>query len=308
VSLRAIFFLLLLGNLVFLVWARFIDVPAETPHIDTTAQLPRLRLADEASTGDASPKSAGTSAAPRARNGGGTGAASGGGNGQGGAPAQATPTSPPQTAAPRPTAAPGPGAATAVTPVAPAESFARTVANSAPSRALGRCITVGPFEDEKRASDATQLLLDRGFHPRQHTDTGPPERRYWVYVGDLGSAAEQEQALRSLQASGLDDAQAMPDSSQGRRVSVGFFSERSGAERRARAVRALGLAAAIAERNQSEATRWVDVDLNGSSQTLPMDGLLSLQNAGSKLEIKTCPAVASANATGGLDTTAASIR
>jgi hypothetical protein len=270
VSLRAIFFLLLLGNLVFLVWARFIDVPAETPHVDTTAHLPRLHLADEASTA-VSPKSDGASKPPRAPSG-------------AGAPgATASPASPasPHAAVPQSSMAPGSALATA-----------------APASVLSRCITVGPFGDEKRASDATQLLLGRGFHPRQHTDMGPPERRYWVYVGDLAGAAEQEQALHRLQGSGLDDAQPMPDAGQGRRLSVGFFSERSGAERRARAVRALGLDAAIAERQQNEVTHWVDVDLNGSSQTLPMDGLLSLQDAGSKLEIKACPAVASANATG----------
>lgn len=272
-SLRAIFFLLLLGNLVFLVWARFIDVPAETPHVDTTAHLPRLHLADEASTA-VSPKSDGASKPARAPSGAGA---------PGAAASPASPTSP-QAAVRESSMAPG--------------SFARTAATAAPASALSRCITVGPFGDEKRASDATQLLLGRGFHPRQHTDMGPPERRYWVYVGDLAGTAEQEQALQRLQASGLDDAQAMPDAGQGRRLSVGFFSERSGAERRARAVRALGLDAAIAERQQNEVTRWVDVDLNGSGQTLPMDGLLSLQDAGSKLEIKACPAVASANATG----------
>jgi hypothetical protein len=316
VSLRAVFFLLLLGNLVFLVWSHFIDVPAETPHIDTTAQLPRLRLADEASTGDDAAKSDG--ATPSARTRSGAGAATGGASAPA-APARGAPSSSPQAAAPRP--APGadrPTAATPAptpsTPTPPAEPYARTAASPVPPRALSRCITVGPFDDEKRASNATQLLLDRGFHPRQHTDMGPPERRYWVYVGDLGSAAAEDQALGRLKASGLDDAQPMPDSAQGRRLSVGYFSERSGAERRAQAVRALGLAAAIAERHQSEATRWVDVDLNGSTQTLPMDGLLSLQDAGSKLEIKACPAVASANATGGtdglgrIDTAAASIR
>jgi len=81
----------------------------------------------------------------------------------------------------------------------------------------------------------------------------------------------------------------MPGSDQGRRVSVGLFSERTGAERRARAVRNLGLDAQIEPRAGTDAARWVDVDITASLETLPTEALLSLQRPGERLEVKECP-------------------
>jgi hypothetical protein len=150
------------------------------------------------------------------------------------------------------------------------------------------CVTVGPFGDNARAVRAVQLLHDRGFTPRQRGE-GEARQGFWVYVGGLSTEAQQNDVIQRLQRSGIQDAQVMPGSEQGRRVSVGLFSERDGADRRARAVKALGLSAEIAERKQTAAAYWVDVDLNASTQTLPTDGLLSLQESGARLEIHECP-------------------
>ena len=151
------------------------------------------------------------------------------------------------------------------------------------------CVTAGPFSDNARAARAAQLLRDRGFSPRQRGE-GEARQGFWVYVGGLASEAQQNDVIKRLERSGIQDAQAMPESDQGRRVSVGVFSERDGAERRARAVKALGLSADITERKQAAAAYWIDVDLNSSTQTLPTDGLLSVQESGARLEIHECPA------------------
>jgi hypothetical protein len=151
------------------------------------------------------------------------------------------------------------------------------------------CVTVGPFTDGARASRAAQLLRDRGFKPRERGE-GEARQGFWVYVGGLANEKQQNDVIQRLEHSGIQDAQAMAESEQGRRVSVGLFSERDGAERRARAVKALGLTPEISERKQTAAAFWLDVDLNTSTQTLPTDGLLSLQEAGARLEIHECPA------------------
>jgi hypothetical protein len=81
----------------------------------------------------------------------------------------------------------------------------------------------------------------------------------------------------------------MPQSEEGWRVSVGLFSERNGADRRARVVHDLGLNAEVVERKQPAAMYWMDLNLEGSAQTLPMEGLFSLQDIGERLEVRECP-------------------
>ena len=180
----------------------------------------------------------------------------------------------------------------------PAESSTTAIVSAAsdgaspvPVTPPPHCVTVGPFNDNARALRAAQLLRDRGFGPRQRGE-GEARQGFWVYVGGLGSESQQTDLVQRLQRSGIADAQAMPESEQGRRVSVGLFSERDGAERRARAVKQLGLSPEIAERKPAAAAYWLDVDLNTSTQTLPTDGLLSLQESGARLEIHECPASA----------------
>ena len=279
--------MLLLANLVFFAWAHFVDVSSETRHLDPTARLPRLRLASEAaSAGSATSSSSSSAPVP-------------------GAP-EATPSQSSAAASPTSTPASTPTPAATSTPVVtttpastatpmPPSTPSPIQPNPAASPALSRtdvgprCITVGPFNDGKHLADAVQLFEQRGFKPREHTERRAPERQYWVYVHDLESAVDQQQAVKRLESSGISDATPMPDSSEGRRVSAGLFNERSGAERRATAVRKLGLAASIEERRMPETAHWVDVDLDGNTQRLPMEGLLTLEDSGSRLEIKPCP-------------------
>ena len=190
--------------------------------------------------------------------------------------------------APAPEAAPSSEApATASTPT-PATSDTASPA-AAPPATTQRCVTVGPFSDPARADKAAVLLRDRGFSPRQRSEAGGAWQGFWVYIGGLKSRTDQAQVLQRLEQSGIRDAHVMPQSEEGWRVSVGLFSERSGADRRARAVHDLGLNAEVVERKQPAAMYWMDLNLEGSAQTLPMEGLFSLQDIGERLEVRECP-------------------
>jgi len=272
VSLRATFFLLLLANLIFLAWANLVDVSPELPRPDSVNRLPRLKLASEAVS---APAPGSPDPGPRGAPQGPADVPTGDAGAQGPAAGDATTSTA--------------GSVTVSNTVAAsssASSSPSTAGNAAPAR---RCVTVGPFNDGPRAARALELLQSRGFHPHERSDEAAVAKGYWVFVGGLKSASEETQVLRRLQTSGLADAQAMPDSDQGRRVSVGLFSERAGAERRARAVRNLGLDAEIEPRRTADAPRWVDVDLTASLETLPTEALLSLQRPGERLEVKACP-------------------
>jgi hypothetical protein len=138
------------------------------------------------------------------------------------------------------------------------------------------------------------LLRERGFAPRQRAQQGETWEGYWVFVGGLKSAADETKLVAALTRAGLTDAHAMPEAGSGRRVSVGLFSERDRAEKRAQAVKKLGFAAEVAERRQPGTVYWVDLDLGANERTVPTEGLLSIEDAGSRLEIRVCPVSAPA--------------
>ncbi len=287
---RVTFLLLVLANLAFLAWAALVDVTAEPPE-DGISRLPRLQLLSEvrapqpsASQPSATHPSGPASGAPGVASGapgatsGVPGPANGGATGMNAASSQGVPSS---GASQSPLANPDP----AVSPTV--------------SASTDRCVTIGPFSDLERASEATELLRQRGFSPRPRVETPRQPAGYWVYIGGLGSQSAETSTVRRLKQNGLTDARIMPASDEEqRRVSVGLFTRRKDAERRARAVRGLGLEVQIEEQHPAQAAHWVDVSLDASTQALPAASLLALEEDGSRLEIAECPSSAPPAAAG----------
>ncbi|MEJ1965715.1 MAG: SPOR domain-containing protein [Gammaproteobacteria bacterium] len=180
---------------------------------------------------------------------------------------------------------------------APASSGAAAVTTSASltdpvtssPNAASRCVSVGPFTDLAQAARAAALLRDRGLSPQQRAEQGDAWEGYWVSVGGLDSPADENRLMKALDRAGIKDAHAMPESEGGRRVSVGLFSERDRAEKRAQAVKKLGFKAEVTERSQPGTVYWVDMDVSANERSVPTEGLLSLENSGSRLEIRVCP-------------------
>lgn len=160
---------------------------------------------------------------------------------------------------------------------------------STPPPSNERCVSIGPFNDLAQAARAAALLRDRGFNPRQRAEQGEMWEGYWVSVGDLRSAADETKLMKALDRAGIRDARVMPDEPGGRRVSVGLFSERERADKRAQAVKKLGFIAEVTERTEPGTVYWVDMDVSASERSVPTEGLLSLENSGSRLEIRVCP-------------------
>ena len=116
----------------------------------------------------------------------------------------------------------------------------KTALNESPG-----CMSVGPFGDVENSIRTAALLRERGFDPRQRAEAGGTLREYWVYVGGVKSDDEANRVLRNLQRLGFKDAQVMPDGGDpGRRVSLGLFNDRGGADQRMWAARLKGFQAA----------------------------------------------------------------
>lgn len=230
---RAVFLTLLVANLLFLAWARWIDTPSDAGATDASSRLPRLQLVTESPSG----------AKPTSAN---------------------------------------------LTPPA-AEKVALRSPEAATAEAPTTCTSVGPFSDIARAARAAGLLTQRGFHLQQRAEEGETIEGYWVFVGDLQSDDEVTQVVDRLEKSGFTDAHVMKNYSTNRRISVGMFSTRERAEKRAAAVKAMGLEPEVGERKFPGTVYWVDVALTSRAQKPPPEYLFA-DIGHPKVEMQPCPA------------------
>jgi hypothetical protein len=152
-----------------------------------------------------------------------------------------------------------------------------------------RCVSIGPFNDLAQAARGAALLRERGFAPKQRAEQGEMWEGYWVSVGELRTTADEAKLMKALERVGIRDARVMPDEPGGPRVSVGLFSERERADKRAQAVKKLGYAAEVTERTQPGTVYWVDMDVGANERAVPTEGLLSLEDTGSRIEVRVCP-------------------
>jgi hypothetical protein len=152
------------------------------------------------------------------------------------------------------------------------------------------CTSLGPFSEIVSAARAAGLLTQRGFHLQQRAEEGETIEGYWVFVGGMQSDEEVAQVVGRLEKSGFNDAHIMRNYSTNRRVSVGMFSTRERAEKRAAAVRDMGLQPEIGERRFPGTVYWVDVTLKrgpGIKQLLPEYLFADIGHA--KVAMQPCP-------------------
>lgn len=175
--------------------------------------------------------------------------------------------------------------------------MALTTAGSPPAPAVAaavpavvtRCVSVGPFNDIATAAKAAGSLQTRGFVSQQRAAPGEIWDGYWVYIGGVADVATADRIFKTLDRSGIKDAHLMPDTSDTQRMSVGLFSDRDRAERRAKAIQKLGLKAEIGDHQQAGTVYWLDLSLKASDQAVPVADLLSADSGNSHLSVEACP-------------------
>jgi len=173
------------------------------------------------------------------------------------------------------------------------------------------CLSIGPFADVNASAQAAALLKDKGFDARQRGAQGEMTEGYWVFIGNLANEAETDHMLVSLEHNGVKDALVMPPTADtGRRISLGLFTERGRAERRAQSVRAMGIKAEVAERKLPGTLYWVDLSPPPGMMTVPLQDLFA-QGVSNRVSVQPCPPAASAAAApapaGGASTSGAAV-
>jgi SPOR domain len=152
------------------------------------------------------------------------------------------------------------------------------------------CLSVGPFPDVANSAHAAALLKAKGFDPKQRAEQAVSSDGYWVYVGGFKTQADADHALVTLEHAGINDALIMPETAEaGRRVSLGLYSERGRADRRAEAVHAAGLDAQVVDRKVPNAIYWIDLAPIPGVNSVPLQDLFA-EGVSSRIAVQPCPA------------------
>jgi hypothetical protein len=150
------------------------------------------------------------------------------------------------------------------------------LASSAPSPAAPqRCRTLGPFANVAAAQTAAAALRVRGIAARDRSVERSVDDGYWVYIGDLSGAGDQQRALARLQKGGISDATLLSDAENAGRISLGIFSEQARAVRRAEQVRNLGFKPVLDLHQRVQRAFWLDMELRRDQPEPPVTTLES---------------------------------
>lgn len=127
--------------------------------------------------------------------------------------------------------------------------------------ANANCYSLGPFLDLTEAAHASTSLREAGLEPRQRAGEGAVWAGYWVSLSRIASAGDAEQIVDRLRKAGVGDAYVMPAGDSGPTISLGLFTDKARALRRADEVKALGYEPQITQRQREGTVYWIDVNV-----------------------------------------------
>ena len=136
----------------------------------------------------------------------------------------------------------------------------KSAATGAAPAAQAACRSIGTFASEAESARAAAAFGDSGYDARPRTEESRQTEGYWVSLPAQRDVAAETRMLARLARAGITDASVMADT-DARRISVGLFSERERADRRAGELRRLGYVPDVTERLHIGTSWWVDLQL-----------------------------------------------
>lgn len=158
-----------------------------------------------------------------------------------------------------------------------------------------RCVSIGPFLDLTEAARASTALRGRGLLPRQRGAEGLVWAGYWVALQGIAGREDAEEIVARLKLAGMGDAYVMPAEGPGVTISLGLFSERQRALRRADEVEALGYRPVVNERQRMGTVYWIDTDVRSATQVPDPASFESESGRILRLSVQPCDAAGRAS-------------
>lgn len=127
------------------------------------------------------------------------------------------------------------------------------------------CMTFGPFADAAQSAAAASALEVRGIGSLSRQTARKVVDGTLVYVGGLKTMMARQRALQQLREAGITDVADVSGSVYPDRISAGLFSDRGGANMRARKVTEAGLTPTLEEHRRTVQDQWLNVDVNAEA-------------------------------------------
>jgi len=151
-------------------------------------------------------------------------------------------------------------------PVVPASSTVSNAAVATPAAPLV-CASYGPFPGEDAAKTGRARLQHAGAQVSQRLVPGKVRLGYWVYLPPFRNRKQAEAAEKLLRKRGIKDLFIVSDEAKRNAISLGVYSQRSGAVERRKQMRKLGYFPVLADRFRDTPNYWLDAQ--GTADQLP---------------------------------------
>ena len=149
-------------------------------------------------------------------------------------------------------------------PVTPAASTATATATPV---APVMCASYGPFPGEDAVRTGRERLQKDGAQVTQRLLPGKVRLGYWVYLPPFQNRKQAEAAEKLLKKRGIQDLYIVADEAKRNAISLGVYSQRSGAVERRKQMRKLGYHPVLADRFRDTPNYWLDAQ--GTADQLP---------------------------------------
>lgn len=131
-----------------------------------------------------------------------------------------------------------------------------------PVRFPDRCISIGPFNDLKMATETSSRLSSAGLETTQRIEQAEVWVGHWVYLPQFDSRSEAAAAVEKLRKVGVKDIYIEPSGELANTVSLGLFSDLERAEIRAGRIRKYDVRPQIQDRHRDGLVYYVDFPLS----------------------------------------------
>lgn len=127
--------------------------------------------------------------------------------------------------------------------------------------ALGkRCFTVGPFRRETKAELMTSQLQKSGMAVEWRASKERRTRGYSVFLPSYPSYEAAEAVVKKLSEQGVNDYYILTDADRRNAISLGFFTLKSGSEKRVARLRSMGYRPQVEVRFDEIPVYWLDYE------------------------------------------------
>lgn len=157
-----------------------------------------------------------------------------------------------------------------------------------PSTGPRRCLSLGPFSDERELAAARSRLQDQGLEGEVRHAPGRIWVGYWIFLPATETRDEAIGKVEALRERGVRDIYIEPAGERENAVSLGVFRERDRAQRRFREIRELGFQPQIARRTREGTVFWLDFAVAGDMRIDPA-GYPVAAGRIVRLASRTCP-------------------